>query len=116
MSEGVTTIEVKSGYGLDLETERRMLEAARGLGRELPVSIKTTFLGLHALPPDFAATAPASSPRSAARGSIRSPPRDWSDAVDAFCENIAFTLEETETFPPGRPENGDCAHTCMPDS
>jgi imidazolonepropionase len=98
MSEGVTTIEVKSGYGLDFDTERRMLEVARGLGRELPVSVKTTFLGLHALPPEFrgrraAFVAEVSGPwldTLASAGLI--------DAVDAFCENIAFTLEETEVF------------------
>ncbi len=53
--EGVTSIEVKSGYGLELAAERRLLEAARDLGKELPVTIKKTFLGLHALPPEFAA-------------------------------------------------------------
>jgi imidazolonepropionase len=98
MSEGVTTLEVKSGYGLDLDTERRMLEVARRLGRELPVSVKTTFLGLHALPPEYrdrrgAFVAAVSGPwldRLASAGLI--------DAVDAFCENIAFTLEETEVF------------------
>jgi imidazolonepropionase len=98
MSEGVTTIEVKSGYGLDFETERRMLEVARGLGRELPVSINTTFLGLHALPPEFrdrraAFVAEVSGPWLDALASA-----GLIDAVDAFCENIAFTLEETETF------------------
>ena len=55
MSEGVTTIEIKSGYGLELAAERRLLEVARDLQKELPVSIKKTFLGLHALPPEFAA-------------------------------------------------------------
>src|ERR1700737_388824 len=50
MAEGVTTIEVKSGYGLELGTERRLLEVARDLAAQLPVSIKKTFLGLHALP------------------------------------------------------------------
>jgi imidazolonepropionase len=55
MAEGVTTIEVKSGYGLELGAERRLLEVARDLGAELPVSIKKTFLGLHALPREFAA-------------------------------------------------------------
>ncbi len=96
MSEGVTTIEVKSGYGLELATERRMLEAARGLERELPVSVKTTYLGLHALPREFSGSrhefiALASGPwleELAAAGLV--------DAVDAFCENIAFTLAETE--------------------
>jgi imidazolonepropionase len=96
MSEGVTTIEVKSGYGLELASERRLLEVARDLGRELPVSIKTTYLGLHALPREYAAerrdfVSLASGPwleSLAAEGLV--------DAVDAFCENIAFTLAETE--------------------
>jgi imidazolonepropionase len=98
MSEGVTTIEVKSGYGLDFETERRMLEVARGLSRELSVSIKTTFLGLHALPPEFRDR------RAAFVSEVSGPWLDGLasagliDAVDAFCESIAFTLEETETF------------------
>jgi len=98
MSEGVTTIEVKSGYGLELATERRMLEVARSLGRELPVSIKTTYLGLHALPKEFRESRQeyvhlASGPwleELAAAGLV--------DAVDAFCENIAFSLEETGQF------------------
>ncbi len=51
MSEGVTTLEAKSGYGLELDAERRLLEVARDLGGELPLSIKNTFLGLHSLPP-----------------------------------------------------------------
>lgn len=110
MSEGVTTIEVKSGYGLDLESERRMLEVGRALGRELPVSIKTTFLGLHALPPEFRDrreeyVAAASGPwleALVAEGLV--------DAVDAFCENIAFTLEETETFLRAAQRHGLRAH------
>jgi imidazolonepropionase len=98
MSEGVTTIEVKSGYGLDFDTEKRMLEAARSLARELAVSISTTFLGLHALPPDFRRrraeyVAEVSGPWLSALASA-----GLVDAVDAFCENIAFTLEETEVF------------------
>ena len=95
MSEGVTTIEVKSGYGLELGSERRLLEVARDLSAELPVSIKTTFLGLHALPPEFAAdrqdfVRKVSGPwleSLAAAGLV--------DAVDAFCENIAFSTLET---------------------
>jgi imidazolonepropionase len=95
MSEGVTTIEAKSGYGLDLPTERRLLEVARDLGNELPVSIKRTFLGLHALPPEFGANRQdfvdqVSGPwleSLAAAGLV--------EAVDAFCENIAFSTLET---------------------
>ncbi|HEX4153890.1 MAG TPA: imidazolonepropionase [Steroidobacteraceae bacterium] len=98
MSEGVTTLEVKSGYGLDLPSERRMLEVARALARELPISIETTFLGLHALPVEF---------RDRRREYVAAVSGPWLeslaaaglvDAVDAFCETIAFTLEETEAF------------------
>ncbi|HLN50177.1 MAG TPA: imidazolonepropionase [Steroidobacteraceae bacterium] len=98
MSEGVTTIEVKSGYGLELATERRMLEAARALERELPVSVRTTYLGLHALPNEF---------RERRRHFVAQASGPWLeelaaahlvDAVDAFCENIAFSLAETEQF------------------
>jgi imidazolonepropionase len=98
MAEGVTTLEVKSGYGLELATERRLLEVARALARELPVSIKTTFLGLHALPADY---------RSARQDFVDQVSGPWLetlaaaglvDAVDAFCENIAFSLAETEHF------------------
>jgi imidazolonepropionase len=95
MSEGVTTIEVKSGYGLELHSERRLLEVARDLGTQLPVSIKKTFLGLHALPREYAAdredfVRKVSGPwleSLAAAGLV--------DAVDAFCENIAFSTQET---------------------
>jgi imidazolonepropionase len=110
MSEGVTTLEVKSGYGLNFETERRMLEVARGLSRELPVSIKTTFLGLHALPSEYRDrraeyVAEVSGPwldRLASEG--------LADAVDAFCENIAFTVEETATFLQAARDKGLRAH------
>jgi imidazolonepropionase len=96
MSEGVTTIEVKSGYGLELAAERAMLETVRELGRRLPVSVKSTYLALHALPLEFrddraAFVALASGPwleSLVGAGLV--------DAVDAFCENIAFTLAETE--------------------
>ena len=98
MSEGVTTIEVKSGYGLNFDTERRVLEVARELGRRLPLSVRTTYLGLHALPLEYREmrtdfVAAASGPwldELAAAGLV--------DAVDAFCENIAFTLAETEVL------------------
>jgi imidazolonepropionase len=98
MAEGVTTLEVKSGYGLDLETERRMLEVARSLERDLRLSIATTFLGLHALPAEYrerrheyvAAVCGPWLESLASAGLV--------DAVDAFCENIAFTVEETGEF------------------
>ncbi|MEN9864516.1 MAG: imidazolonepropionase, partial [Pseudomonadota bacterium] len=53
LAEGVTTMEIKSGYGLSLEHEAKMLRVARRLGRELPLTVRTTFLGAHALPPEF---------------------------------------------------------------
>jgi len=96
MSEGVTTIEIKSGYGLEFDAERRLLTVARELGRRLPLSVRTTYLGLHALPAEYQAdragfVAQVCGPwleALAAAGLV--------DAVDAFCENIAFTLAETE--------------------
>ena len=95
MAEGVTSIEIKSGYGLELATERRQLRAARRLGKENPVTVRTSFLGAHALPPEQAGRSSAyiadvcdqMIPVLAAEGLI--------DAVDAFCEGIAFSPEET---------------------
>ena len=98
MAEGVTTIEIKSGYGLELAAERRLLEVARELGENLPVTVRKTFLGLHSLPPEFAAQRQrfvdeVSGPwltALAAEGLV--------DAVDSFCEGIAFSVAETEQF------------------
>lgn len=95
IAEGVTTIEIKSGYGLELATEGRQLRAARRLGRENAISVKTTFLGAHALPPEYAGKSGAyiaavcneMMPALATEGLINS--------VDAFCENIAFSIGET---------------------
>jgi imidazolonepropionase len=94
IAEGITTIEIKSGYGLELETERRQLRAARRLGRERPVTVRTTFLGAHAMPPE------ANGDKSAYIGAVcrMLPPiaeEKLADAVDAFCENIAFSIDET---------------------
>ena len=94
--EGVTAIEIKSGYGLDLETERKMLRVARRLGESRPVTVRTTFLGAHALPPEYSDRADdyidlvcnVMMPALAAEGLI--------DAVDVFCEHIAFNLAQTE--------------------
>ena len=94
--EGVTTVEIKSGYGLELEAERRMLRVARRLGTDRGITIRTTFLGLHALPAAFrerredyvARVADDMLPILAAEGLV--------DAVDAFCEGIGFTRAEVE--------------------
>jgi imidazolonepropionase len=95
LSEGVTTVEIKSGYGLDLATELRMLRIARLLGDTAPVTVKTTFLGAHAVPAEFKGRADAYIdfvvnevlPEAASAG--------LADAVDCFCENIGFTPEQT---------------------
>jgi len=92
--DGVTTLEIKSGYGLDLENERKMLRVARRIGAELGIAVRTTFLGAHALPPEYAGRADAYIdavcdwlPRLHADGLV--------DAVDAFCERIGFTAAQT---------------------
>ena len=92
MDEGVTTVEIKSGYGLDVSTELRMLRVARFLGRQLPLRVVTTLLAAHALPPDTDRAAYLSEiigeliPRASAER--------LADAVDGFCEHIAFTAAE----------------------
>ncbi|WP_211451142.1 imidazolonepropionase [Collimonas antrihumi] len=96
LAEGVTTIEIKSGYGLDLATERKMLQVARRLGRSYPVTVYTTFLGAHALPPEYQGRADdyiklvceEMLPALHAEGLI--------DAVDVFCENIGFSVAQSE--------------------
>lgn len=95
MAEGVTTVEIKSGYGLELEAERRLLQVARDLGANQPVSIKKTFLGLHSLPPEFAAHRQAYVDEVAGPWLESLAAAGLVDAVDAFCENIAFTAAET---------------------
>ena len=94
MAEGVTTLEIKSGYGLSLHDEARCLGVARRLGRELPLTVRTTYLGAHALPPEFSERADdyisavcAWMPQLLDRALV--------DAVDAFCENIAFSPAQT---------------------
>lgn len=95
LNDGVTTLEIKSGYGLELDAERRMLRVARRIGAELGITVRTSFLGLHAPPPEcrerrddyVALVCDGMLPALAAEGLV--------DAVDAFCETIAFTPAET---------------------
>jgi imidazolonepropionase len=93
MLSGVTTIEIKSGYGLNAIDEERCLRVARRIGRTLPISVKTTYLAAHALPPEF----------KGRQDDYVDAVCDWLpalhaekliDAVDAFCENIAFTTPQ----------------------
>lgn len=95
IAEGVTTIEIKSGYGLDIDSETKVLAVARRLGRERPVGVVTTFLGAHAVPPEFKG-------RSGDYVDLVCGPmldaiteQKLADAVDVFCEGIAFSPEET---------------------
>ncbi|MBV9647928.1 MAG: imidazolonepropionase [Candidatus Eremiobacteraeota bacterium] len=93
-SEGVTTVEIKSGYGLDLETELHMLRIARRLGERLPVTVCTTFLGAHTVPPEFKES-PDEYIRFVCEDVMPAAAREGLvDAVDAFCERIAFTPEQ----------------------
>ncbi|HMB56183.1 MAG TPA: imidazolonepropionase [Arenimonas sp.] len=93
-ADGVTTVEIKSGYGLDLESERRMLTVARRIGRELGITVRTTYLGAHALPPEFAGNADGYV--DAACGWLRELHGEGLvDAVDAFCEGIGFSVAQT---------------------
>ncbi|MGQ2991242.1 MAG: imidazolonepropionase [Brevundimonas sp.] len=94
---GVTTVEIKSGYGLDLDSELKMLRIARRLGREAGVRVRTSYLGLHAVPPEYRGSAADRAayvdlaidhilPAAHTEGLV--------DAVDAYCEPIAFSVEE----------------------
>ena len=94
LAEGITTVEIKSGYGLDTGTEIGMLRAARRLGAERPVSVATTYLGAHAVPPGGDRTAYL---RSVCEDAIPKVARDkLAEAVDVFHETIAFDACETE--------------------
>lgn len=96
MKEGVTTIEIKSGYGLDTDNEIKMLKVAKRLQEKFPIRVSTTFLGAHALPPEYKGKADAyidlvcdeMIPKIAGSG--------LADSIDAFCENIGFSYEQTE--------------------
>ncbi|MBI6888037.1 imidazolonepropionase [Pseudomonas putida] len=96
MRDGVTTLEIKSGYGLDLANERKMLRVARRLADELPLTVRATCLAAHALPPEYAGRADdyiahicdEMLPALASEGLV--------DAVDAFCEHLAFSPAQVE--------------------
>jgi imidazolonepropionase len=95
LAQGVTTVEIKSGYGLDLANEQKMLEVARLLGEHHPITVQTTFLGAHALPPEFAGDSDGYMtlvveqmlPQLHAAGLV--------DAVDVFCEGIGFSVQQS---------------------
>lgn len=91
---GVTTVEIKSGYGLDLETEMKMLRVIKSLGDGLPVDVHPTFLGAHALPPEFLGR--PDDYIALVCGEMIPAVKEWASAVDIFTESIAFDLPQTE--------------------
>ncbi len=95
MAEGVTTIEIKSGYGLETAAEAKCLRVARRLGRERPVGVRTTFLGAHAIPPEFKGRSGDFVDLVAGPMLDAVAAQNLADAVDVFCEGIAFSPEET---------------------
>jgi len=96
MQEGVTTVEIKSGYGLDLETEIRMLRVARALGEKYPVTVVPTFLGAHALPPEYESRSDEYIDFVCNQVLPEVAAQKLAVAVDAFCESIGFNPEQTE--------------------
>ncbi len=92
---GVGTVEIKSGYGLNLTDEIKMLEAARALGQETGVRVRTTFLGAHALPEEFTGKSGAYIDHIVSEMLPEIARRGLADAVDVFCEHIGFSLSET---------------------
>ncbi|MHA3634937.1 imidazolonepropionase [Yersinia enterocolitica] len=96
LAEGVTCIEIKSGYGLSLESEMKMLRVARQLGELLPVTVKTTCLAAHALPPEFAGRADDYIDFVCDTIIPQVAKEKLADAVDAFCEHLAFSPAQVE--------------------
>ncbi|WP_158818376.1 imidazolonepropionase [Methylocapsa sp. S129] len=94
IAEGATTVEIKSGYGLDLANERKALRAAHRLGRERPIDIRTTFLGAHALPPEALGDRKSYIDRLVTEILPAIAAEGLADAVDGFCEGIAFSPDE----------------------
>ena len=94
--EGVLTVEIKSGYGLDLVNELKMLRVAKQLGKRTGVEVITTFLGAHAIPPEFSGKSQAYVDYLCEEILPQVVEEGLADAVDVFCESIGFSLQETE--------------------
>jgi len=94
LGEGVTTLEIKSGYGLDIDTELKMLRVARRIGTLRPVHVVTSWLAAHALPPEFKDDRAGYIDRVVIAGLDQGHAEGLIDAVDGFCEGIAFSVEE----------------------
>jgi imidazolonepropionase len=96
IANGTTTVEIKSGYGLDVETELRLLRVARRLGAELGITVRTTYLGAHVVPPEYADRRDAYLTLVCEEMLPRIARERLADAVDVFCDEIAFSPPETE--------------------
>ena len=96
IAEGVSTIEIKSGYGLDVETELTMLRTARRIAAERPVRVRTSFLGAHAIPPVYEGRSDAYLDEVCLPALEAAHAQRLVDAVDGFCEGIAFTPDQIE--------------------
>jgi imidazolonepropionase len=96
LGEGVTTVEIKSGYGLELAAELKQLRVARRLGEAVAQTVRTTFLGAHALPPEYAGRSGEYIDEVVERMIPAVAESGLADAVDAFCESIGFSPQETE--------------------
>ena len=96
LAEGVTTLEIKSGYGLDRDTELNMLRAARRIERVRGVRVRTTFLGAHAVPPEYKHSADAYIDEVCVPAMEAAHAEGLADAVDGFCEGIAFSPDQIE--------------------
>lgn len=94
ISEGVTTLEIKSGYGLNIESELKMLRVARKIARERPVRVKTSFLGAHSIPAEYSGRADAYLDEVCLPALAAADEAGLVDAVDGFCEGIAFSREQ----------------------
>nr|WP_245444826.1 imidazolonepropionase [Mesorhizobium soli] len=94
LDEGVTTLEIKSGYGLDIASELKMLRVARRIGELRPVHVVTTWLAAHALPPEFKDNRAGYIDQVVIAGMDQGHAEGLIDAVDGFCEGIAFSVEE----------------------
>lgn len=95
MAEGVTTVEIKSGYGLNPDGELKMLRVARRLGEDLPLTVRTTFLGAHALPPEYP-NADAYIDMLCTELMPEVARQGLADAVDVFCEGVGFTPDQCQ--------------------
>ena len=96
MACGATTLEIKSGYGLDLPNELKMLRVIRRLGQALPIDVRATFLGAHALPPEYKSAPDEYIDLVVEEMLPQVAEQNLADAVDVFCEKIAFTTAQTE--------------------